>query len=1002
MHKRPKLPALGTPSSGGQAAQGGSSLPHLGGGASASEGDAEAGRSAHSRSRAQPPSPLSPQRPFEEDGRRGHRSGAGTPSTSSFAAGSSEPHDARASPASSSSYAGSNISSLRQPLQPGGQALPSLSDRSTGAPSVPPSAPTSTHSSRRSSSSSRGFDQGHPAGPSCPAPPPEVAGPLSGLGGTEPARSRRVAGSGSNAVYEVVGGALSRGRSDVGRQGHHTAEDYRRAKSELDIVPSSSSRASAGGSGAARQRSRSSAGTPSGTATPERAQSGSRTPTGTRGPRLGALTWSGGALAGLVGAEASSASNASPPSAEKASASMPLTRAGWSGSLQGDEEAASSAGAAGSATPSKGSRRDEVMSYHLPSPPSCSSPAGGRRQRPAGLAVRQSEGERTKESAGRTAETTMTMSLPDTSATFCGEAPSSPSRARVQKSFTVPISSSSGAGGTPTTAKHGVTSTSSSREALPPPSPTSSQASAGSSTGGQRTLGKSSRKLNVNPRASLTKGSRDDSFLSTISESTRSSDSTSTEDRLQRDSKLTVLDGSQIEVFSEFQGDGRMHMDVVKDFRELFVREGEKFAEQMHELLRSHGFDKPLEMQRRVIPLVMSAFSDEAKSFITVQGGPQCGKTFALVLGILGALGAAEPGIRVVVLSTTGHRDFKRYVDICSVLHPLRLECFECTQRKVSFEGLPLDPDSAVAGFDPLEDLQRIASAQASGHPVMVFGHPSRVLPLLREAPSWSVDLGNVQVLVLDDAEETICMGLMDEVCEVTTILRHFSHNRLRHILLSHFLSHEAKSMIRCLRNSLLRQQNLFGIRAHRTQARAKSARHYYAVAPRARWPSMLAVLHHALALPSGIIFDDASSEARAQAKASLRALGVTASVWNALQEQGSGARAAARDAAAAARRGPAFHLMPSDLVVLKVDLPQVRCVLHFEVPRRELSVYGLRLMCLEQQESKKAGSRKQNSIQDGRGLSVLFVEEEDVVRDLEKTFHIKMQEVPTEMLRAG
>merc|ERR1712217_846206 len=113
--------------------------------------------------------------------------------------------------------------------------------------------------------------------------------------------------------------------------------------------------------------------------------------------------------------------------------------------------------------------------------------------------------------------------------------------------------------------------------------------------------------------------------------------------------------------------------------------------------------------------------------------------------------------------------------------------------------------------------------------------------------------------------------------------------------------------MIRCLRNSLVQQQNLFGIRAHRTQARARSVNHYYAVAARARWPAMLAALHHALSLPSGIIFDDASSEARAQARTALRAHGVTASVWNAVQEQRSGARAAARDGAAAAPRGPAF-----------------------------------------------------------------------------------------------
>lgn len=501
-----------------------------------------------------------------------------------------------------------------------------------------------------------------------------------------------------------------------------------------------------------------------------------------------------------------------------------------------------------------------------------------------------------------------------------------------------------------------------------------------------------------NPRQQLRNGSRDDSFLSTISESTRSSDSTSTEEKKSRDSKITVLDGSQIEVFSESaQGETRTQVDVLKDFRQLFEREDDAMAEQMQHLLRQSGFDKPLEMQRRVMPLVISAFRDEQKSFITVQGAPQCGKTSALVLGVLGAVGAEMGGIRAVVLSTGGNRDFKKYFDICSEVHPLRLECFESINRKVSFVGLPPDPDSVMAGVDPLEDLQRLSSALGTGAPAMVFGHPSRVLPLFREAPSWGVDLSNVQVLALDDAEETICQGLMDEVCEVCTILRHFSKQRLRHIILSHFLSHEAKSMIRCLRNSLLRQQNLFGIRAHRTQARAKCVNHYYAVAPRPRWPAMLAALHHALSLPSGIIFDDASPEARAQVRQALRSQGVTASVWNALQEQGSGARAAARDGAATAPRGPAFHLMPSDLVVLKVDLPQVRCVLHFEVPRRELSVYGLRLMCLEQQDQKKVSSRKGGP--GGKSLSVLFVEEEEVVRELEKTFHIQMQEVPTEML---
>merc|ERR1719482_373889 len=112
--------------------------------------------------------------------------------------------------------------------------------------------------------------------------------------------------------------------------------------------------------------------------------------------------------------------------------------------------------------------------------------------------------------------------------------------------------------------------------------------------------------------------------------------------------------------------------------------------------LRQYGFDKPLETQRRIIPLVMSAFKDEQKSFITVQGAPQCGKTSALALGILGVVGSEMPGIRAVALSTGPVRDFKKCFDICEDVHPIRLSCFERPKRKVSFAGVDADPIAGV------------------------------------------------------------------------------------------------------------------------------------------------------------------------------------------------------------------------------------------------------------------------------------------------------------------
>merc|ERR1719282_572427 len=164
-------------------------------------------------------------------------------------------------------------------------------------------------------------------------------------------------------------------------------------------------------------------------------------------------------------------------------------------------------------------------------------------------------------------------------------------------------------------------------------------------------------------------------------------------------------------------------MDVLKDFRSLFVKEELHNGEHMAQLLRQCGFDKPLEMQRRVVPLVMSAFTDEQKSFMTIQGAPQCGKTSALVLGILGEVGPEMTGIRAVVLSTCATGEFKKYFDMCAEAHPLKLECFEGVNRKVSFEGLSPDPDSLMIGIDPLEDLHRL-SAMVIGAPALIFGHP--------------------------------------------------------------------------------------------------------------------------------------------------------------------------------------------------------------------------------------------------------------------------------------
>merc|ERR1712151_733260 len=132
-------------------------------------------------------------------------------------------------------------------------------------------------------------------------------------------------------------------------------------------------------------------------------------------------------------------------------------------------------------------------------------------------------------------------------------------------------------------------------------------------------------------------------------------------------------------------------------------------------------------------------------------------------------------------------------------------------------------------------------------------------------------------------------------------------------------------SMIRSLRKSLLGHENLFGMGAHKLQSHAKHVKHYYALAARSMWPAMFATIQHALSLPSGVIFDDESVEARVEACRELGERGVTAKVWRTRQ------RSSVCDGLE--KKRSTYFLMPSDSVFLNADLPRVTCVIHFEVP---------------------------------------------------------------------
>ncbi|CAD7927967.1 unnamed protein product [Amoebophrya sp. A25] len=253
---------------------------------------------------------------------------------------------------------------------------------------------------------------------------------------------------------------------------------------------------------------------------------------------------------------------------------------------------------------------------------------------------------------------------------------------------------------------------------------------------------------------------------------------------------------------------------------------------------------------------------------------------------------------------------------------------YESMEKSRKFCNFAFGAEQTTFSFvdgTPNDHSTRFTNRAGPYYPRVLYGHPSAVLSLLRGNLNRSsnlrpssgngVDLRDLEVFILDDAEKLIQNDCMDDVCEILQICKFFSRKKLRFIILSgyilsnHFfgsnfsttregagefgsgfwnrggtssrkVEHGAgssigassrmlssltnkgqkqhSSMLRSLRNSLIKGQNLFGLRKDQIRTRARRwVKHYAVVARRKRWAKLLADLHKTLSLPLGVIFLD-------------------------------------------------------------------------------------------------------------------------------------------------
>ena len=168
-------------------------------------------------------------------------------------------------------------------------------------------------------------------------------------------------------------------------------------------------------------------------------------------------------------------------------------------------------------------------------------------------------------------------------------------------------------------------------------------------------------------------------------------------------------------------------------------------SEQMLEAVRAKGFETPTSIQRLTIPRLLSGEND-----IIAQSQTGTGKTAAFGLPILQQIEHSTEGVQSIILV------------------PTRELAVQAAEELLSFNaGRRLSITAIYGGAAISEQLRRLSRGVD-----IVVGTPGRVLDHIRRG---TLKLDKVRFLVLDEADEMLNMGFVEDVEE---IMSHTSDDR--------------------------------------------------------------------------------------------------------------------------------------------------------------------------------------------------------------------------------
>jgi ATP-dependent RNA helicase DeaD len=318
------------------------------------------------------------------------------------------------------------------------------------------------------------------------------------------------------------------------------------------------------------------------------------------------------------------------------------------------------------------------------------------------------------------------------------------------------------------------------------------------------------------------------------------------------------------------------------ELTELFLQLPEDIQASVKEL----GWSKPMPVQAKVIPLMQKGGD------LIIQAHTGSGKTGAFGIPIVQHIDLEDNTIQALVMLPT--RELANQVaNEITIIGKHR--------------GVRVLPVYGGVGYGP-----QLEALEAGVH--VVVGTPGRILDHLGNG---RMDLGGVDVLVLDEADEMLSLGFWPDMREIASYLPKKRD--------SHLFSATIPEKVRSLARFFLSDETYIAL--DEDQVSPQQIEHFYYVCPAAEKESLLARIIEYEDPESAIIFCNTRADVRF-VTAYLQKRGVDAD-----QISGDLAQAAREKAMGRIKEGKLRFLVATDVAARGIDISDLTHVISYSTP---------------------------------------------------------------------